>query len=184
MTKKPHNDNRPWWAIIPGVLVLMIAAAMIGFGCLYGSDFGAEKPAPLTPGELVDKAMAMPGAIVLSPHRDLVEMGITSSVAVDSVTDEIYSPEIHLCSPAIAIHTKKKWCVWELGAKCGFNLKGYIHHAEDYVSIHGPLYENGSIDGYQAAFTVFQKCVSEGNSVDIKASGIKPGLYTIKKVDE
>jgi hypothetical protein len=64
-------------------------------------------PRPPSPEELVDRAWAIPGAIVLSPHRDLVEMGLYDVKSGWA--------EVHLLSPAIAVHSRKGWCVWPLG---------------------------------------------------------------------
>ena len=111
-----------------------------------------------SPGELVDLAMALPGAIVISPHRDLIEIGIQAE-EIDSGGN--HTP-VYLTSPAIAVHTKKNWCIWELG------WKGFFSYDRDFEKKGGHLFfgnitEIGSAYGYQTAYDGFTKCVNDGN---------------------
>lgn len=118
-----------------------------------------DKPPERLPGELVDKAMALPGAIVISPHRDLTELGIVKK-ALDKNDEDT---PIFVTSPTIAVHTGKGgWCLWELGADGSFRSPyGYIEEGLHYLE-YNVVKETGSYDGYQTAYDNFTKCVAEG----------------------
>jgi hypothetical protein len=105
---------------------------------------------------LVDQAMVMPGAIVISPHRDLVEMGI------------IHAPTpVYTAGPAIAIHTRKQWCIWSLGHDATPIMGGT---SQSEYGVEATIF--GNWHGYPAAFADFKKCVQDENaSFDSKTVG-------------
>lgn len=111
----------------------------------------------LSPGELIDKAWAIPGAILITPHRDLIEMGLVEVVTAHPEAFDKCKPMAHVISPTIAVPTKNGWCLWQLGLKGGHvNSRGACAKIYlDFSDITSVTSENG----YQAAFDQFQKCI-------------------------
>jgi hypothetical protein len=142
-------------------VVLALAGTAVVLSVAYFAVAELRKsvaPPEASPGALVDKAMSIPGAIVISPHRDLVEMGLATITGNPEGCDF----SLTTGSPAIAVHTKKKWCVWELGYT--YLL---VHHGLKNcggVSVVGN--DNTFIGGgehYKEGYEHLQKCVDEGN---------------------
>lgn len=141
-----------------------------------------EVIAAVSPAELVDRAMALPRAIVISPHRDLVEMGIVK--LVDGEQGDI---GFYTCGPAIGVPTKNRWCIWDLGMGCGMKIRNGQKHdylmneslllgSEVTVASHkGKFNANytmiGSAVSYHTAYDAFTKCVAEGNVPTVKSAG-------------
>lgn len=151
--------------MLSGFIGTLMALVLIGFITILHTfvekafETKPERQAKeLTPGELVDKAMEIPGAIVISPHRDLIEMGL----AVITENPEQCDITLTTGSPAIAVHAKKKWCVWELGYEYALNY----HYKEECGAV--KVWGNTNtfiISGsdYKLGFDAFKKCIDEGN---------------------
>lgn len=152
-----HEGEVPLW----DKLIIIILAVCITGGVLAfcGSAFMYSYPVKESPpGELIDKAMAIPGAIVISPHRDLVDMGLATVTG----NPEGCNFSLTTGSPAIAVHTKKRWCVWELGdthllTQHGLKTCGGVNvYGNDNTFI-------GGGENYKEGYEHLQKCVEEGN---------------------
>lgn len=162
MKKKPQvqYQNQLFYVLSAFLAAIALVEGVFLFDPILRNHFSHQVNVEKSPGELVDLAMAVPGAIVLSPHRDLVEMGI---VPITAVSEEC-SINIYVDSPSIAVKTRKHWCIWGLGmggwhsayANCfGTGVTPVLSQFSDF----------NSYNGYQSAFDSFTKCVAEGNAV-------------------
>lgn len=146
---------------VAGLVVIATWGVLLGY-VTYENHFAKyfEKAAEKSPGELVDLAMQIPGSIVISPHRDLVSLGIETI----EIKPEYGDLKIYLKSPAIGVHTKQYWCIWELGnTAAALDVKGdWIGHVG--VSGHGTHLINSHNQAFQASYDSFTKCVEEGNA--------------------
>lgn len=157
MTKnKPHPPKKPGMTILKALSVI-VAAAIVASALTYCIEW-PEITNPSLPGELVDKAMAMPGAIVLSPHREVRELlgvkGYTHLTPYGILAEEV--PE-YLCSPAIAVHIGKRWCLWELGKACEFNPKEAVEYPMTLEVV-------VSKNGYRESYHEFSDCITRAKS--------------------
>jgi hypothetical protein len=166
-------------AFTAAITAVLLAFILIGAGYAQKALQNPPTAAIASPGELVDQAWAIPGAILLTPHRDLVEMGIY----------EVASgwAEIHLFSPTIAVSTRKGWCLWPLG-KFGVHVNGGDVATNRWngasIAISPTVFDHiaGMVDsfhGYQSAFDRFKACVDEGSAKPITGAGLPPGSYMI-----
>lgn len=151
-----------------------VAAIVVGWmfvviGCYeiyhYGSaayyEYFPAKPDPLTPGELVDRAMKESGAIVISPHKDMRQvLGIPEYRVVPGLNISTYNEYVHTAAPAIAVHTKHYWCIWSLGQHTGFDGNGNEMSAGFVQGGEYAIVSNG--DGFQNGYDAFEKCIAEG----------------------
>lgn len=102
------------------------------------------------PSFYVDAAMYLPGAIVISPHRDLRDMGIISP----------NYPPYYTAGPAIGVPTKNGWCVWSL---TDFSVAGQ-YADESYFAYGADIF--GSRGGYRDGYSKLVNCyVSRLNGV-------------------
>ena len=153
--KKIHRKKTDWQSIIGYsisgfALLLMVAITGAKLHRYILQQPEADDVKVENPGELVDKAMTIPGAVVLTPHRDLAEIGFTMASGA------------RVGSPSIAVRTKKGFCVWELGNDYLIKIDSSslatgdtLYHQDDqFISSHA---------GYQLAYDEFSRCVAEGN---------------------
>lgn len=139
-----------------------IAAVLIA--TMSGIKYFARKEPPKipSPAELVDRAWSIPGAIVISPNRDLNTLGIVES-----------SWDVRVSAPSIGVHTRSgRWCIWNLG-------RGWIHFPDqadkgDKINLKDTWYV-GDAFGYQSAYDRFKECVDEGNKLAEKSITITGG---------
>lgn len=156
------NFYRPVF-FVPYVLMAGLVLLFFCFLFQHQHDASVQSTKQLTPGELVDKAMAIPGAIVISPHRDLVEMGLAE------LTNNPQGCPVSLTAdaPSVAVHTRKNWCVWEFGSRQLLDYHNKQHCDGVAFAGHGITFISSAI-GYQKAYDLFRKCVDDGNGEEFK----------------
>ena len=176
MTNRKYGHDRliETGLCVGAAAVLATALYFLIWPAVDRAFFAKPEEPKLSDAALIDEAMKIPGAIVLSPHRDRRDFNIYAVTGAD--LDDSFS--VKLCSPGIAVRTKKRWCVWVLG-ECMYK-EGVPKDSAVFgnsVIVHNPGHEEVSMDGkyteffssangYPAAFNDFQQCITEGNAPD------------------
>lgn len=131
-----------------GLLVVVAVVLAIGVvDCGYLVKNWVEDligPKDISLAELVDSAMALSGAIVISPHRELSTIG----------DDFGESGTLKVAAPSIGVHTPNGWCVWSLGTNAVGDFQNMVVDGAYHFSIFG------SKSSYQSGYVNFMHCVT------------------------